>query len=146
MGKAHLRKTRHARGQVSHGHGRVGRHRKHPGGRGNAGGMHHERIMMEKYHPGYYGKNGMKHYHKNKNRFYTKVINLDKLWKLVSEDARNNSTTSKAAVIDVTKAGYFKVLGKGELPKTPCLVRAKEFSKIAEKRIKAAGGACQLIA
>jgi large subunit ribosomal protein L27Ae len=38
------------------------------------------------------------------------------------------------------------VLGKGELPNTPCIVRAKMFSKIAEKRIRAAGGVCELIA
>jgi large subunit ribosomal protein L27Ae len=43
-----LKKTRHMRGHVSMGHGRVGKHRKHPGGRGTAGGMHHERIMMNK--------------------------------------------------------------------------------------------------
>ena len=30
------------------GHGRVGKHRKHPGGRGYAGGMHHERINFNK--------------------------------------------------------------------------------------------------
>uniref|UniRef100_A0A669F2M3 Uncharacterized protein n=2 Tax=Euteleostomi TaxID=117571 RepID=A0A669F2M3_ORENI len=30
------------------GHGRVGKHRKHPGGRGNAGGMHHHRINFDK--------------------------------------------------------------------------------------------------
>jgi len=42
--------------------------------------------------------------------------------------------------------GFFKVLGKGALPNVPCLVKAKEFSKIAEKRIKAAGGACVLVA
>ena len=36
------------RGHVSMGGGRVGRHRKHPNGRGNAGGMHHMRIMFEK--------------------------------------------------------------------------------------------------
>ena len=98
------------------GHGRIGKHRKSPGGRGLAGGMHHERIMMEKYHPGYYGKKGMKHYNRQKNRFYQKVINLDKLWTLVSEAARDSSTEKKAAVIDVTKHGFFKVLGKGELP------------------------------
>ena len=45
---ARLRKTRSMRGHVSMGHGRVGRMRKHPGGRGNAGGMHHHRIMMMK--------------------------------------------------------------------------------------------------
>ena len=42
--------------------------------------------------------------------------------------------------------GYFKVLGKGELPKIPVIVKAKLFSKTAEKRIKEAGGACVLIA
>jgi large subunit ribosomal protein L27Ae len=53
---ARLRKTRKLRGHICFGGGRVGKHRKHPGGRGNAGGMHHERTNMEKYHPGYFGK------------------------------------------------------------------------------------------
>ena len=43
-----LRKTRKLRGEVCMGYGRVGKHRKHPGGRGNAGGQHHHRIMMDK--------------------------------------------------------------------------------------------------
>lgn len=124
------------------GHGRVGRHRKHPGGRGNAGGMHHHRIMMVKYHPGYFGKNGQRHFHYKRNQYFCPTVNLDKLWTLVSEEARKASTDKKAAVIDVTKAGFFKVLGKGELPKVPCIVRAKEFSAIAERRIRAAGGVC----
>lgn len=50
------KKTRKLRGHVSHGHGRVGKHRKHPGGRGNAGGLQHHRINFDKYHPGYFGK------------------------------------------------------------------------------------------
>ncbi|KAF5207007.1 Ribosomal protein L18e/L15 superfamily protein, partial [Thalictrum thalictroides] len=33
-------------------HGGIGKHRKHPGGRGNAGVMHHHRILFDKYHPG----------------------------------------------------------------------------------------------
>jgi len=36
------------RGNVQMGHGRVGKHRKHPSGRGNAGGQHHHRILMDK--------------------------------------------------------------------------------------------------
>ena len=52
----------------------------------------------------------------------------------------------KAAVIDVTKAGYFKVLGKGRLPNQPVVIKAKFFSKTAERRIKAIGGACILVA
>ncbi len=42
--------------------------------------------------------------------------------------------------------GYFKVLGKGRLPETPVIVRAKYFSKSAEKKIKAIGGVAELVA
>ena len=52
----------------------------------------------------------------------------------------------KAPVIDVTKAGFSKVLGKGRLPNQPVVVKAKFFSKTAERRIKAVGGACVLVA
>ena len=41
-----LSKTRKHRGHVSAGHGRVGKHRKHPGGRGLAGGQHHHRYVL----------------------------------------------------------------------------------------------------
>jgi hypothetical protein len=51
-----LHHNRKKRGHVTAGHGRVGKHRTHPGGRGNAGGQHHHRILMDKYHPGYFGK------------------------------------------------------------------------------------------
>jgi hypothetical protein len=34
-----------------------------------------------------------------------------------------------APVIDVTKLGYFKVLGKGSLPDIPIIVKARYFSK-----------------
>merc|ERR1711956_145871 len=57
------KKTRKLRGHVSHGHGRIGKHRKHPGGRGNAGGQHHHRINFDQYHPGYFGKVGMRNFH-----------------------------------------------------------------------------------
>lgn len=54
--------------------------------------------------------------------------------------------TSKAPVIDVTQHGLFKVLGKGRMPAQPIVVKAKFFSKLAEKKIKENGGACQLVA
>jgi large subunit ribosomal protein L27Ae len=142
------RKCRKLRGHVSHGHGRIGKHRKHPSGRGNAGGMHHHRILMEKYHPGYFGKKGMRHYHLKRNPTHNPIINLDKLWTLVTEETRKKYQTNKekAPVIDVTKAGYFTVLGKGRLPNQPVVVKAKFFSKTAERRIRAVGGACVLTA
>ena len=39
-----------------------------------------------------------------------------------------------------------QILGKGQLPAQPVVVRAKFVSKLAEKKILAAGGAVQLIA
>merc|ERR1719511_422940 len=117
---ANKKKTRKLRGHVSHGHGRIGKHRKHPGGRGNAGGQHHHRINFDKYHP---------------------AVNLDKLWSLVSEQTRlqyadEKKAKGKAPVIDVSRAGYFKVLGKGALPKQPVIVKARFFSRQAEEKIK----------
>lgn len=40
--------------------------------------------------------------------------------------------------------GFSKVLGRGSLPKVPLIVKAKFFSRIAEKKIKAVGGICEL--
>ncbi|KAI4549791.1 hypothetical protein MG293_002121 [Ovis ammon polii] len=134
-----LRKTRKLRGHVSHGHGRIGKHRKHPGGRGNAGGMHHHRINFDKYHPGYFGKVGMRHYHLKRNQSFCPTVNLDKLWTLVSEQTRVNAAKNKtgaAPIIDVVRSGYYKVLGKGKLPKQPVIVKAKFFSRRAEEKIK----------
>ena len=56
------------------------------------------------------------------------------------------AAAGKAAVIDVTKYGIFKVLGKGQLPDQPVLVKAKFVSKLAEAKIKAVGGAVELVA
>ncbi|KAL3097085.1 hypothetical protein niasHS_002801 [Heterodera schachtii] len=132
------KKTRKLRGHVSHGHGRVGKHRKHPGGRGNAGGQHHHRINFDKYHPGYFGKVGMRNFHVRKNHYYSPSINLDKLWTLCTERTRKQyaEVKDKAPVIDVVRAGYHKVLGKGLLPKQPLIVKAKCFSHSAEEKIR----------
>merc|ERR1711877_38484 len=114
--------TRKHRGHVSAGGGRVGKNRKHPGGRGLAGGQHHLRTNMDKYHPGYFGKVGMRYFHKQQNHFWKPVINLDKLWSLVPAEQRE------------------KVLAKGRIPSVPLIVRARYFSKDAERKIKEAGG------
>lgn len=101
----------------------------------------------------------MRHFHLKRNQYHTPTVNLDKLWSLVSDQTRKNAEKSKdrVPVIDVTKAvnyyyiynmqqGYFKVLGKGALPKIPVIVKAKLISSKAEKRIKEAGGAVVLTA
>lgn len=55
-------------------------------------------------------------------------------------------SSGQALVIDVTKHGIFKVLGKGVLPQQPVLVKAKFVSKLAEQKIREVGGAVQLVA
>eukprot|EP00003_Mantamonas_plastica_P004546 TRINITY_DN1359_c0_g1_i3.p1 TRINITY_DN1359_c0_g1~~TRINITY_DN1359_c0_g1_i3.p1 ORF type:complete len:137 (-),score=32.00 TRINITY_DN1359_c0_g1_i3:490-900(-) len=135
---------------IAAGHGRVGKHRKHPGGRGNAGGQHHHRINFDMFHPGYFGKVGMRHFHKTTQKYYCPAINVDKIWSLVSEATRVKYAGAKKGdavpVIDLSKAGYHKVLGKGRLPNQPFIAVAKFFSRQAEEKIKAVGGACVLTA
>ena len=100
---------------MSAGHGRVGKQRKHPGGRGMAGGQNHHRTNIDKYHPGYFGKVGMRRFHLTRNASWRPIINVDKLWTLVPDEEKaglkENSTV--VPVIDVLQHGYAKVLGNG---------------------------------
>merc|ERR1711959_668392 len=125
--------TRKHRGHVSAGGGRVGKNRKHPGGRGLAGGQHHLRTNMDKYHPGYFGKVGMRYFHKQQNHFWKPVINLDKLWSLVPAEQREKYLAKG------NKTETAPVLGLGRIPSVPLIVRARYFSKDAERKIKEAG-------
>ncbi|KAI8976818.1 ribosomal protein L18e/L15P [Pilobolus umbonatus] len=146
MTPTRLHHNRKKRGHVSAGHGRVGKHRKHPGGRGLAGGMHHHRINMDKYHPGYFGKVGMRHFHLKKNPNWRPVVNVDKIWTLAGEGVREKyKNTDKVPVIDTVQKGYGKVLGKGQITQ-PLIVRTRFVSALAEKKIKKAGGVVELIA
>ncbi|KAH7878447.1 putative RPL28-60S large subunit ribosomal protein L27a.e [Lentinula edodes] len=140
--------TRKHRGHVSAGHGRVGKHRKHPGGRGLAGGQHHHRTNFDKYHPGYFGKVGMRHFHLKRNQYWRPIINIDKLWSLVPAEEKKGLTEESEVVpvIDTLRHGYSKVLGNGELPKLPFIVKARFVSSIAERKIKEAGGVVTLVA
>ena len=105
-------------------------------------------LLANRSHPGYFGKVGMRQFHLLRNRKHNPVINTDKLWSLVGDDvfAKAQKDSSSAPVIDVVANGYFKVLGKGVLPKVALIVKAKNFTVLAEKKIKEAGGACVLSA
>jgi large subunit ribosomal protein L27Ae len=140
-------KNRKKRGHVSAGHGRIGKHRKHPSGRGNAGGQHHHRTNFDKYHPGYFGKIGMRQFHMLRNRDYMPTANIDKLFNIAGEGVYEAAKKGdgKAPVIDLVSKGVFKLLGNGQID-VPVIVKAKFFSKLAEKKIKDAGGACLLTA
>ncbi|XP_036888592.1 60S ribosomal protein L27a-like [Sturnira hondurensis] len=144
-----LKKTQKLRGHVSHGHRHIGKHRKHPGHRGNAGGLHHHRINFDKYHPGYFGKVGIRHNHLKRSQSFCPTVNLDKLRTLVSEQTQVNAAKNKTGatpMIEVVQLGYYKVLGKVKLPKQLVIVKVKFFSRRTEEKIKSVGGACVLVA
>lgn len=72
------------------------------------------------------------------------------LWSLVPVEKRDEylaeKKTDTAPVLDLLPLGYSKVLGKGRIPQIPMVVRARYFSKEAERKIKEAGGIVELVA
>jgi len=72
------------------------------------------------------------------------------LWSLVPAETREAYTQQKksdtAPVLDLLPLGYAKVLGKGRIPEVPLVVKARYFSKEAERKIKEAGGVVELVA
>jgi large subunit ribosomal protein L27Ae len=104
---------------------------------------------MDMYHPGYFGKVGMRHFHLTRNAYFNKIINIDRIWTLVSEEARlkaEQNPAGKVPVIDTLAHGFTKVLGKGKLPQIPMIVKARFVSQLAEEKIVAAGGKVELVA
>jgi ribosomal protein L15 len=61
---------------------------------------------MDKYHPGYFGKVGMRYFHKTKNQYHRKIMNVDRLWTMVSDQSRLEFAKKKdiAPVIDTVQA------------------------------------------
>ena len=89
----------------------------------------------------------MRQFHMLRNRSYTPTVNIDKLFNVAGEGVYEaaKSGGGKAPVIDLVSLGYFKLLGNGQIS-VPVIVKAKYFSKLAEKKITEAGGACLLTA
>ena len=107
----------------------------------------------------------MRYFHLTRNQYWKPTINVDKLWTLVPAAEKEGFTESSdvVPVIDTLHHGYGKVLGNGQLPKLPCIVKARFVSAKAEyvlsglrrvwgtdyfcrKKIKEAGGVVTLIA
>lgn len=162
------KKTRKRRGHVSCGHGRIGKHRKHPGGRGNSGGQHHHKILFDKFHPDHFGKKGMRKFFTKKTYSFNPSVNLDRISsmlltkikkkkevfsaletnsidenlsfnpKVLSQDKKNFFFPYQ---INLSHYGFSKVLGKGKKPIFPLLIKAKSFSTGAKRKILKTGGA-----
>nr|7QCA_LAA Chain LAA, uL15 LAA [Spraguea lophii 42_110]7QJH_KAA Chain KAA, uL15 [Spraguea lophii 42_110]7QJH_LAA Chain LAA, uL15 [Spraguea lophii 42_110]8BR3_LAA Chain LAA, uL15 [Spraguea lophii 42_110]8P5D_LAA Chain LAA, uL15 [Spraguea lophii 42_110]8P60_KAA Chain KAA, Ribosomal protein L18e/L15P [Spraguea lophii 42_110]8P60_LAA Chain LAA, Ribosomal protein L18e/L15P [Spraguea lophii 42_110] len=141
-------KSRKLRGHVSHGYGRVGKHRKHPAGRGKSGGLKHLRSLFQRYHPDHFRKLGIVMFHRNKNADFTRTVNVSNLWGLMKlEEQMKFKSSAEVPVVDCRNYGYLKVLGGGDLSvKKPIVVIARQFTKDAEEKINAVGGKCVVAA
>merc|ERR1712216_695636 len=109
----------------------------------------HAQNCFRQVSPGLFRYVGMRYFHYKKNPHHMTTVNVDKLWSMVGLEQRKQyakKTDGTAPLIDLTEFGIFKCLGKGKLPPQPIAVKAKFFSKEAEKKIKDAGGACILCA
>ncbi|MHA1377752.1 MAG: uL15 family ribosomal protein [Candidatus Helarchaeota archaeon] len=132
MSKRMKKITRKRRGQRTHGYGRIRQHRKggQRGGKGvMTGGQKHLWIKIVKYFKDYYGKHGFK-----RHNYITKTLRIINIGQL-------NELAKKLSKSDVNgfELGFDKVLGKGKLD-SALNVTAYEFSKVAIKKIEAAGG------
>uniref|UniRef100_T1H7A4 Large ribosomal subunit protein uL15 n=1 Tax=Megaselia scalaris TaxID=36166 RepID=T1H7A4_MEGSC len=84
--------------------------------------------------------------HLRRHHKFCPSINLHKLWSLggnekFEEISKDKSV--KAPVIDLVQFGYYKLLGRGHLPKVHVIVYITYCQK-AEDKIKKAGGVCLL--
>ena len=135
------KKSRYMRGTRTCGWGRVGQHRKSgsKGGVGHAGMHKHYWTWVVKYAPDYFGKHGFTRPPELVPRIrWINVGDLDTM----AEDLVNKGIAEKVddkIVIDVTKLGYNKVLGRGKVTKA-LVVKAPAFTSNAIEKIKSAGG------
>ena len=135
------RKINKLRGSRSNGGGCTKKRRGagHKGGKGKAGGKKHHWTWIVKYDPDHYGKHGFKRPQSVVNK--SNPINLDSLQDKAERLLEKGIATKEgdSVLIDVTKLGYNKVLGNGNLLK-PLNIKSPSFSASAEEKIQAAGG------
>ncbi|MFX0096560.1 MAG: uL15 family ribosomal protein [Candidatus Hodarchaeota archaeon] len=135
------KKTHKRRGSRTHGYGRVGQHRKagKRGGRGVAGRKKHGKSYILRYMPDYFGKHGFKRPESLIKR--PKTMNLKQLDQMIGKllEQKVAEKREKEIFVDLTKLGYGKLLGNGILTQ-PLIVAIPKFSKLAAKKVEAAGG------
>eukprot|EP01012_Entosiphon_sulcatum_P050992 TRINITY_DN69_c0_g2_i1.p2 TRINITY_DN69_c0_g2~~TRINITY_DN69_c0_g2_i1.p2 ORF type:complete len:157 (+),score=26.74 TRINITY_DN69_c0_g2_i1:23-472(+) len=145
-----LRHNRKKRGHTQMGYGKIGKHRKHPAGRGKAGGQHHMRTWFDRYHPGYFGKVGDRKFNYKQHARWQPSVNIDSLQRFVgTTDAKIAAKDpSKLPVVDLTKLGRaraYRVLGNGHINR-PLIVKARAFTRRADEKIRKAGGVAVIVA
>ncbi len=117
------------RGTRNCGRGKKGSRRK-GGGKGLAGSAKHKKLKIIKEMPDHFGKHGM-----GMKKEKIKYITLAKVIEIAEKIGKDE--------IDLTKLGYNKLLGKGEISK-PLKIKVKYVTNSAKEKIEKAGGSIQL--
>ena len=117
------------------GWGQVGQHRAsgHKGGLGITGMMKHHYSTLLKDDPDHYGHDSTKSPRPNIIKKWTSVRDLDDLFSKFGKEEEGKK------IIDLTSAGYKKLLGGGKLTNAYS-VKVQQFTASAEEKLKAAGG------
>ena len=136
------KKTKKYRGSRFHGYGKLRQHRGggRRGGRGKAGLHKHKWTWTAAKDLDYFGR-GRRGF-KVPKAVPKRTINLRQIEEKIGHFLRLNiaSKTDKGLIeVDLTKAGYDKVLGMGRLS-SPITIKCKAFSESAIKKIEEAGG------
>lgn len=131
------RRKKHLRfrgGRTYHGSHKKWRGGGSRGGRGAAGMHKHKWSYTVKYDKEHFGKTG----------FTRPVAVSRKIAAINLDDLEKISAKQNANEIDAAQLGYGKILGRGKISK-PLVVKAKQFSKSAIKKLEEAGGKAVII-
>ncbi len=118
------------RGTRNCGRGMKGSRRK-GGGRGLAGSAKHKKLKVLMEDPNHFGKHGM-----GMKKMKEKYISIEKIAAIARENKLNE--------IDVTKMGYNRIIGKGNID-TPIKIKTTSITNAAKEKIEKAGGSVEII-
>ncbi|HII39645.1 MAG TPA: 50S ribosomal protein L15 [Thermoplasmata archaeon] len=132
-------RTHKLRGSRTHGRGKKhGRGAGGRGGHGNAGLHKHKFKSMIKYDPMHFGRHG---FTRHAAMHPVKAINLEELTRRVAElEAQGHAKRTDSAIeVDLTGAGYDKLLGGGQVA-SPLKITVASASEQARAKVQEAGG------
>lgn len=118
------------------GWGQVGQHRAsgHKGGLGVTGMMKHHYSTLLKDDPDHYGHGSTKPPHPNITKKWISIRDLDDMF------AKYGKSIDGKRVIDLTGAGYDKLLGGGKIGNNAYSVIIPKCTVSAENKLKSVGG------
>ncbi|MFH1721960.1 MAG: uL15 family ribosomal protein [Candidatus Altiarchaeota archaeon] len=135
------RKTVSLRGSRTYGYGNAQKHRGagSRGGRGKAGSKKHKWHHFSKYHKGHFGHKGFKR--PESGCIEIRKINVGFLSEHIERFVEEGyaKKTKKDLEVDLTKAGFHKLLGSGTIDKA-LIIKVGSYSERAKEKVEKAGG------